>query len=134
MIAFTCPDTMIWIDLPLNIIENQMARNYLRYGLSAVSVNASTISPQLLEVSTLQIHCRFYLCLVQDIEAGKYQVVISSPETYRDTNKLCPVLLSEKLKHKRHVTITDKAHYQALGPIWILERLLTHWRHACVHA
>jgi superfamily II DNA helicase RecQ len=37
-------------------------------------------------------------------------VVLSSHEAYKDANKLRPVLLSEKLKHKCHVTITDEAH------------------------
>lgn len=55
IIAFIRPNAMIWIVSPLNFIENQMSRNYQKYGLSAVSVNAPTISPKLLEVSCLCI-------------------------------------------------------------------------------
>jgi hypothetical protein len=67
MITFIRPDAMVWIVSPLNVIEYKMARNYQKYGISAVSVNASTISPQLLEVSFPRIHCRLFTLLMQDI-------------------------------------------------------------------
>jgi superfamily II DNA or RNA helicase len=57
MVLFIRTDTIIWIVSPLNVIENQMAENYRRYGLSAVSVNASTINPQLIKVRFPRIHC-----------------------------------------------------------------------------
>lgn len=87
-----------------------MARDYSRHGLSEVSANASTISPQLLEVSTLRIHCQLCLGFQQDIEVGECKVVISSPEAYKNANKLRRLLLSEKLKPKCHVSVTDGAH------------------------
>ncbi|KAG9083722.1 ATP-dependent DNA helicase sgs1 [Ceratobasidium sp. 370] len=71
-----------------------MAANYSKYHLPAVAVNASTLTPALLE----------------DIVEGKYKIVISSPECYKDNNKLRPAVLSDKLSKKRHVTIVDEAH------------------------
>jgi hypothetical protein len=59
MIAFIRPNGMIWIVSPLNVIENQIERSYKRYGLSAVSVNASTLAPQLLQVRSPRIHAGF---------------------------------------------------------------------------
>ncbi|KAF8598605.1 P-loop containing nucleoside triphosphate hydrolase protein [Ceratobasidium sp. AG-I] len=45
-----------------------------------------------------------------EIKAGKYQVVISSPEAYQDANKLRPALLSKELEDFTHVTVVDEAH------------------------
>lgn len=36
--------------------------------------------------------------------------MISSPEAYKDANKLRPALLSQNLAHKQHITIADEAH------------------------
>ncbi|KAG8708262.1 hypothetical protein FRC08_018987 [Ceratobasidium sp. 394] len=94
LIHFFCPDVITWIVSPLNVIENQMASNYAKYGLKAVAVNASTITPK----------------LIKDIKKGLYQVVISSPESYKDTDKLRQCLLLEKLARKKHITIVDEAH------------------------
>ncbi|KAG8719669.1 hypothetical protein FRC09_010803 [Ceratobasidium sp. 395] len=41
---------------------------------------------------------------------GEYQVVISSPEVYKDANKLRGMLLSEIPANIRHVTVVDEAH------------------------
>jgi superfamily II DNA helicase RecQ len=54
--CFVCPETIVWIVSPLNFIENQQCAQFLEWGLRAVSVNASTITPQLLEVSVACIH------------------------------------------------------------------------------
>jgi hypothetical protein len=78
--------------------------------LSAVSVNASNLTPQLLQVCSPRIHAGFLSRFAQDIEAGRYQVVISSPEAYMDASKLRSILLSKDLASKRHITITDEAH------------------------
>ncbi|KAG8739149.1 hypothetical protein FRC10_006096 [Ceratobasidium sp. 414] len=91
---FLRPDFITWIISPLNVIEHQMAANYNKYDIPAVAVNASTLNPTLLK----------------EIEDGKYKVVISSPECYKDNNKLRQVILSEKLATKRYVTIVDEAH------------------------
>ncbi|KAG8717276.1 hypothetical protein FRC08_007863 [Ceratobasidium sp. 394] len=94
LIHFLRPDFIIWIISPLNVIEHQMAANYNKYGIPSVAVNASTLNPTLLK----------------DIESSKYKVVISSPECYKDNNKLKRAVLSEKLAKKRHITIVDEAH------------------------
>ncbi|KAG9086930.1 hypothetical protein FRC06_002812 [Ceratobasidium sp. 370] len=94
IIHFFCPDVITWIISPLNVIENQMATNYAKYGLKAVAVNASTITPT----------------LIRDIKKGRYQVIILSPESYKDADKLRQCLLSEKLAGEKHVTIVDEAH------------------------
>ncbi|KAG8728439.1 hypothetical protein FRC10_004978 [Ceratobasidium sp. 414] len=94
LIHFLRSDFITWIISPLNVIENQMATNYSKYGLPAVAVNASTMTPALLE----------------GIIGGDYKVVISSPECYKNNNKLRPAVLSDKLAKKRHVTIVDEAH------------------------
>ena len=47
---------------------------------------------------------------IKDIKEGKYQVVISSPEAYLDSNKLRPALLSKDLEDFTHITVVDEAH------------------------
>ncbi|KAG8780171.1 ATP-dependent DNA helicase sgs1 [Ceratobasidium sp. 428] len=71
-----------------------MAVVYTNYRVPAVAVNASTLHPALLG----------------EIRDGKYKVVISSPECYKDTNKLWQVILSKDLATKRHFMIVDEAH------------------------
>ncbi|QRV77009.1 DEAD/DEAH box helicase [Ceratobasidium sp. AG-Ba] len=94
IIHFLREDVITWIISPLNVIENQMAKDYSEYSLRAVAVNASTVTPG----------------LIKDIKMGKYDVIISSPEAYKDQNKLRSALLSKELAHKKHVTIVDEAH------------------------
>ncbi|KAG8768436.1 hypothetical protein FRC12_005567 [Ceratobasidium sp. 428] len=94
IVHFFREDFITWIVSPLNVIENQMARDYAKYGLKSVAVNAATISPE----------------LIKDIKSGKYKVIISSPEAYKDQNKLRQALLSPELADKKHVTIVDEAH------------------------
>ncbi|QRV96746.1 DEAD/DEAH box helicase [Ceratobasidium sp. AG-Ba] len=94
LIHFFRDNIQTWIVSPLNVIEHQMAADYCNYGLRAVAVNASTLTPE----------------LIKDIASDKYDIVISSPEAYRDSNKLRKVILSPDLAHKRHVTIVDEAH------------------------
>ncbi|QRV92601.1 DEAD/DEAH box helicase [Ceratobasidium sp. AG-Ba] len=71
-----------------------MAKDYSEYSLRAVAVNASTIAPD----------------LIKDIKRGKYDVIISSPEAYKDQNNLRSALLLKELVHKKHITIVDEAH------------------------
>lgn len=96
LVLFMCPEIILWILSPLNYIKNQMAERYREIGLNAVSVNTSTLTPQLLK----------------DIMRGTYRVVISSPEAYHDSdsNKLRPVLLSKDRAHRVHLTVVDEAH------------------------
>ncbi|KAG8741631.1 ATP-dependent DNA helicase sgs1 [Ceratobasidium sp. 428] len=60
----------------------------------AVAVNASTLSPALLG----------------RIRNGEFKVIVSSPECYKDNNKLRQVILSKDLATKQHFTIVDEAH------------------------
>ncbi|KAG9084229.1 hypothetical protein FRC06_004159 [Ceratobasidium sp. 370] len=94
LIHFFRTDVITWIVSPLNVIENQMSLVYVQYKLKAVAVNASTITE----------------ALIKDIKKGRYQVIISSPEAYKDSNKLHGALLSEDLAHYKHITIVDEAH------------------------
>ncbi|KAG8741802.1 hypothetical protein FRC10_002401 [Ceratobasidium sp. 414] len=94
MLCFVCPKALIWIVSPLNFIENQQSEQFRTWGLHAIGVNASTITPKLIE----------------DIKAGHYQVIISSPESYHESNKLRPALLSSALEDRLHVTVIDEAH------------------------
>lgn len=43
-------NVITWIVSPLNVIQNQMAKNYTLQGLSAVAVNTATCTPELLKV------------------------------------------------------------------------------------
>ncbi|KAH7333617.1 hypothetical protein B0J17DRAFT_721510 [Rhizoctonia solani] len=83
---------ILWIVSPLNFIENQQAKQFRKWGLKAVTVNSTTLTPDLLK----------------EIKAGKYQVVISSPEAYQDVNKLRRILLSPKFANRKHVTAIDE--------------------------
>ncbi|KAG8729575.1 hypothetical protein FRC10_003788, partial [Ceratobasidium sp. 414] len=44
------------------------------------------------------------------ILAGKYKVVISSPEAFLNTNKLCSIVTSDELHDYRHFVVVDEAH------------------------
>ncbi|KDN33838.1 hypothetical protein RSAG8_13071, partial [Rhizoctonia solani AG-8 WAC10335] len=94
MLCFHRPEVILWIVSPLNFIENQQAEQFRKWKLRAVSVNSTTIMPNLLK----------------DIKAGKYQVIISSPEAYQDANKLRAALLSPELAHRKQVTAIDECH------------------------
>ncbi|QRW07697.1 DEAD/DEAH box helicase [Ceratobasidium sp. AG-Ba] len=94
IIHFLREDVITWIISPLNVIENQMAKDYSEYSLQAVAVNVLTVTPG----------------LIKDIKMGKYDVIISSPEAYKDRNKLRSALLLKELAHKKHITIVDEAH------------------------
>lgn len=110
LICFLRPEFIIWIVSPLNYIENQQCDQFRAWGLSAINVNASTLTPQLLSVS-MQAHTfSFSEFWHQDIKSGKYRVIISSPEAYQDPNKLRPALLSPELERFTHVTVVDEAH------------------------
>ncbi|KAG8759814.1 hypothetical protein FRC12_009686 [Ceratobasidium sp. 428] len=85
---------MTWIVSPLKVIEDQMVSDFSMWGLKAVAVNASTVSDELLK----------------DIKKGEYPDVISSPEAYKDGNKLRGALLLKELASIRHITIVDEAH------------------------
>ncbi|KAG8795571.1 hypothetical protein FRC12_012668 [Ceratobasidium sp. 428] len=56
IVNFFTTDVMTWIVSPLNVIEDQMASNFSKWGLKAVVVNASMVSDELLK----------------DIKKGKY--------------------------------------------------------------
>jgi hypothetical protein len=57
MLCFLCPDAMVWIVSPLNFIEEQQSEQFRDWGLRAVAVNANTITPKLMAVSSMRIHC-----------------------------------------------------------------------------
>ncbi|KAG8721801.1 hypothetical protein FRC08_010138 [Ceratobasidium sp. 394] len=94
MPCFLSAKPIIWIVSPLNYIEEQQCDQFREWGLTAIAVNASTCTPQVLE----------------DIKAGKYQVVISSPESYHSNNKLRKALLSPELEDCLLITVFDQAH------------------------
>ncbi|KAG8720486.1 hypothetical protein FRC09_009493 [Ceratobasidium sp. 395] len=47
---------------------------------------------------------------ISDILAGRYQVVISSPESFRRLNKLHPIVISDELQLWFQVTVIEEAH------------------------
>ncbi|KAG9123822.1 hypothetical protein FRC07_013842, partial [Ceratobasidium sp. 392] len=94
MLCFARSSTMVWIVSPLNFIENQQCQQFRDWGLTAINYNASTATPNLLK----------------EIKDGRFQVVISSPESYHDNNKLRPLLLSPSLVDRTHITVFDEAH------------------------
>jgi hypothetical protein len=59
MLCFLCPEVLLWIVSPLNFIENQQCKEFRDWGLRAINVNASTITPRLLTVSLSRIHCSY---------------------------------------------------------------------------
>ncbi|KAG9092076.1 ATP-dependent DNA helicase sgs1 [Ceratobasidium sp. 370] len=87
-------NTMIWVVSPLNYIEEQQAEHFKAYKLRAVAVNVHTLNNKLLE----------------DIENDEYRVVISSPESFGDSNKLRKCIMSRKLRNKHPIVAIDEAH------------------------
>jgi hypothetical protein len=56
MLCFLCPKVLVWIVSPLNFIEGQQCEQFNDWGLRAINVNASTLTPRLLRVSFSRIH------------------------------------------------------------------------------
>jgi superfamily II DNA helicase RecQ len=107
LILFMLPDTMLWIISPMNYIGNQMAHNYRELGLRAVSVNASTCTPQ----GKIYAHTfASAYCSNKGHQVWPLPDSRLSPETYHDPNKLHPALLSKELAHRWHISILDEAH------------------------
>ncbi|KAF8597052.1 P-loop containing nucleoside triphosphate hydrolase protein, partial [Ceratobasidium sp. AG-I] len=82
MNCFLRPDLIVWIVSPLNYIEMQQAKSFLRWGLRAIA----------------------------DVKNGKFQVVISSIESMTATNKLRPAIASPKLESRPQILVVDEAH------------------------
>ncbi|KAG8730993.1 ATP-dependent DNA helicase Q4 [Ceratobasidium sp. 414] len=85
---------VVWILLPLNYIEEEQVKAVKKWGIPAVAVNSSTD----------------FGLVKQDILNGCYQVVISSPESFCQMNKLHQVVISEDLEDWFHLTVIDEAH------------------------
>ncbi|KAG8710150.1 hypothetical protein FRC09_000277 [Ceratobasidium sp. 395] len=107
------PETIVWIVSPLNYIQNEQAKVFSEWGLRAVAVNSMTLRPGLLEVSR---HALFRLAYAecdrptQDIEKGRYQVVLSSIESMLASNKLRPALKTSDNAKRRQILVVDEAH------------------------
>jgi superfamily II DNA or RNA helicase len=56
MLCFLCPEVMVWVVSPLNFIGNQQCEQLQDWGLRAININASTLTPRLLTVSFSRIH------------------------------------------------------------------------------
>ncbi|KAI0074985.1 P-loop containing nucleoside triphosphate hydrolase protein [Panus rudis PR-1116 ss-1] len=79
---------------PLDELENDQALRFQKMGLSAVAVNGTSYTPQ----------------LHKELEDGKYQVVITSPEMcFRDT-QFAPLLLKEAFTKTFVSIVIDEAH------------------------
>ncbi|KAG8716613.1 hypothetical protein FRC08_009161 [Ceratobasidium sp. 394] len=94
MLCFLFSEPIVRVVSPLNFIEEQQCDQFRNWKLNAVAANMSTFTPQLLK----------------EIKDGKYQVVISSPESYHSSSKLRQALLSPELAGRKHITIFDEAH------------------------
>ncbi|KAG8724789.1 hypothetical protein FRC09_014211 [Ceratobasidium sp. 395] len=96
MIAFVLKHASItWVLAPLNVIQEQQARVFNdEWEVPTIYINSSAN----LEKAKV------------DILAGEYQIVISSPENFFDTNKLRNVVTSTELSKRRHFVVVDEAH------------------------
>jgi superfamily II DNA helicase RecQ len=61
-------------------------------------------------VASTRIHSHLPPRHVQKILQGEYQVVISSPEAFLDTDKLRNVIQASELKDYRQFVVVDEAH------------------------
>ncbi|KDQ16268.1 hypothetical protein BOTBODRAFT_107343 [Botryobasidium botryosum FD-172 SS1] len=99
MACFLNPDIVIIIVSPLNALEEDQARRFRRWGLTATAVNANTLMKR--------------PKLIQEIEAGKWQIVITSPENLLSPQHLKPALTKIGFAMKVKIVI-DEAHCIAL--------------------
>ncbi|KAF8598907.1 P-loop containing nucleoside triphosphate hydrolase protein, partial [Ceratobasidium sp. AG-I] len=94
MPAFVLDKSITWILAPLNYIQEQQVEVFKSWGVSAVCVNQNTRWGK----------------VKKEILRGDYQVVISSPEAFLDTDKLRNVIQAPQLKDHRHFVVVDEAH------------------------
>ncbi|KAG8794759.1 ATP-dependent DNA helicase sgs1 [Ceratobasidium sp. 428] len=94
MALFVQPKMVVWMISPLNYIEEEQARTFRKWGISAVAVNSTTK----------------FDSVKDDILAGRYQVVILSPENFCRSNKLRLIVVSDELQSWFHATVINEAH------------------------
>ncbi|KAG8735282.1 ATP-dependent DNA helicase sgs1, partial [Ceratobasidium sp. 423] len=81
MPAFLSSNLTLFLVSPLNALANAQVKEFDRWKLKAVAVNATTK----------------YKDLKKDILAGKFQIIISSIEAFTDTTHVLPIVKSPEL-------------------------------------
>ncbi|QRV99823.1 Helicase conserved C-terminal domain [Ceratobasidium sp. AG-Ba] len=101
MLAFVLRDQAItWILAPLNVIQEQQARVFSEgWGIPSICINSSTNLER----------------AKRKILAGEYQIVISSPENFFDSNKLRKIVMSNELTTRRHFGDQFRTAYGSCG-------------------
>ncbi|KAG8727990.1 hypothetical protein FRC10_005424, partial [Ceratobasidium sp. 414] len=94
MPAFVIEQSITWILAPLNVIEEQQVEVFNKWKVPAICINQRS------KIQKVR----------KKILAGKYKVVISSPEAFLDTNKLRSIVTSDELRDYRHFVVVDEAH------------------------
>ncbi|QRW11903.1 DEAD/DEAH box helicase [Ceratobasidium sp. AG-Ba] len=94
MPTFVDPKALVWIVSPLNYIEQQQQKTFSDWNVKAFAVNATTS----------------YLGLRSDILAGKYRVIITSPEQLLEYNKLRPIIIQLGAQNWNNIVIVDECH------------------------
>ncbi|KAA1471156.1 P-loop containing nucleoside triphosphate hydrolase protein [Dentipellis sp. KUC8613] len=91
---FYQPDKIIIIISPLNALEEDQARRFRALGVSAQAVNGTTYT------DTLQ----------KEIEKGKYQILVTSPNMCLQHDRFRALLSSPGFSEKISAFIIDEAH------------------------
>ncbi|KAF8594258.1 P-loop containing nucleoside triphosphate hydrolase protein, partial [Ceratobasidium sp. AG-I] len=91
---FALGNAITWLLVPLNYIMEQQVETFNKWGIPSIGMNSNT---QWGEAK-------------KDILAGKYQIIISSPESFLDTDKLRNLVSLDKLKDWKHFVVVDEAH------------------------
>ncbi|KAF8723171.1 hypothetical protein AX14_009490 [Amanita brunnescens Koide BX004] len=94
MPLFIEPKKVVLIISPLNALEEDQASRFRDMGLSAVAVNGETYSSE----------------LHKDLDSGKYQVILSSPEMCLKHSDFRKLLSSAKFSKGICSIVVDEAH------------------------
>ncbi|TFY52572.1 hypothetical protein EVG20_g10496 [Dentipellis fragilis] len=106
---------IIIIISPLNALEEDQARRFRALGVSAQAVNGTMYTDALQKVQlapshTLSIQHAFLTYARQEIETGKHQILVTSPNMCLQHDKFRVLLSSPGFSEKISAFIIDEAH------------------------
>ena len=95
---------------PLNLLGRQNVEVLNKAGLSAVAVDRSSINGRTIQVSNVPVSSNALTFYFQDIEDGKYRVVVINPELLMGNSAVGKLWTIKKFRRQILSFIFDEAH------------------------
>ncbi|KAF8605762.1 P-loop containing nucleoside triphosphate hydrolase protein [Ceratobasidium sp. AG-I] len=102
--ALARPQAIVLVILPLKLLQDNMALNFVRKGLTAVALNEDTIVAAQEEGWNLRTECA----------CGRYQIVLCSPEQLNSSN-MSKLIEDKEFQSQVSMIAVDEVH---LIPAW----------------